>query len=76
MDLEALSSVNRERLRRFIDGRLLAGGDPRLLGSALTGKLSGLWRYRVGDLRLIAKIVDQRMVIIVVGIGHRREVYR
>lgn len=57
--------------------REIANSDnPRLKGIAMTGRYAGHWRYRVGDYRVIAKIVDQRLVILVVEIGHRREVYR
>lgn len=49
--------------------------DPRSRGHALAGKLRGLWRYRVEDWRVVARIEDQRIVIFVVTVGHRREVY-
>ncbi len=74
--LESLSKTNRDRIRRFIDERLLTANDPRLLGAALAGNLAGLWRYRVGDLRIVAKIIDERLVILVISIGHRSEIYR
>jgi mRNA interferase RelE/StbE len=74
--LERLSTANKERVRKYIDNRLLRSADPRVLGSALTGSLSGLWRYRVGDIRLVAKIEDDKLVIFVVQIGHRSQVYR
>ncbi len=50
--------------------------DPRDSGKALTGKYAGHWRYRIGDYRVITRIEDGRMVIVVIAIGHRREVYR
>lgn len=49
--------------------------NPRLRGKALVGNLVGFWRYRVGDYRLLCKIVDEKLLIIVVEIGHRKEVY-
>lgn len=49
--------------------------NPKQRGRALTGKLAGLWRWRFGDYRVIAKIEEQRVVIIVIAVGHRREVY-
>ena len=49
--------------------------DPRQRGKGLTANRSGQWRYRVGDYRIIAKIEDDRIVILVLGIGHRSEVY-
>jgi mRNA interferase RelE/StbE len=74
--LDRLSTANKLRISRFIDERVLKADDPRKLGTALTGGLGGLWRYRVGDLRIVAKIIDHRLVVLVVEIGHRREVYR
>jgi mRNA interferase RelE/StbE len=50
--------------------------DPRQRGHGLVGHYAGHWRYRVGDYRIIAKIEDGRLVIVVIEIGHRREVYR
>jgi mRNA interferase RelE/StbE len=50
--------------------------DPHSRGKALTGKLTGLWRYRVDDWRVIVRIEGQRLVILVLTVGNRREVYR
>ena len=50
--------------------------DPRTVGKALTGPLGTLWRYRVGDFRLICEIQDGAARILVLRIEHRREVYR
>jgi mRNA interferase RelE/StbE len=50
--------------------------NPRDRGKALAGEWAGYWRYRVGDYRVIARIEDGRMVIVVVAVGNRREVYR
>lgn len=74
--LSRLSKDNQERIRDFLDVKLLRLQDPRKLGSALSGGLSGLWRYRVGDVRVIAKLQDDRLVILIVEVGHRREIYR
>jgi len=49
--------------------------DPRVRGKALSGNLTGLWRYRVGDYRIVCQHRDQHMTVYVVKIGHRREVY-
>jgi mRNA interferase RelE/StbE len=56
--------------------RLATEADPRRLGHSLSGPLIGLWRYRVGDYRLICRIEDGRCLVLVLTIGHRREVYR
>lgn len=50
--------------------------DPRSRGKALVGNLAGLWRYRVGDYRIVCDIEDDVLVVLVVDIAHRREVYR
>ena len=65
-----------QRIRDYFRKRVLAAEDPRQLGKALTGDKGGLWRYRIGDYRAICKIEDQRLVVLVLEIGHRREVYR
>ncbi|ERF60859.1 type II toxin-antitoxin system RelE family toxin [Treponema socranskii] len=50
--------------------------NPRSRGKALTSNLSGLWRYRVGDYRILCRIRDDRLIITVIEIGHRATVYR
>ncbi len=49
--------------------------DPFMFGKSLTGNLKGLWRYRVGDYRIICAIEDKELVVLVVDIGHRSDVY-
>ena len=55
--------------------RVAQSENPRDHGHALSGEWAGSWRYRVGDYRVIARIEDGRMVILVIAVGHRREVY-
>ena len=50
--------------------------NPRSLGKALTADKAGAWRYRVGDCRIICEIHDNEVIILVLSVGHRREVYR
>lgn len=50
--------------------------DPRSTGKALTGNLSGLWRYRVGDYRIVCDIERGVLVILVVDVEHRSRVYK
>lgn len=50
--------------------------NPRLYGKALTANRSGQWRYRVGDYRLLAQIEDDKIIILILNIGHRREIYK
>ena len=49
--------------------------NPRLHGKCLTANQSGKWRYRVGDYRLLAEIQDNKIIILILNIGHRREIY-
>jgi mRNA interferase RelE/StbE len=56
--------------------RLAAADNPRNTGKALSGPLGGLWRYRVGDYRLICEIQDGVLCVLVLKIGNRREVYK
>lgn len=57
-------------------GKVADAENPRDRGKAMAGEWAGHWRYRVGDYRVIARIEDGRMVIVVIAVGHRREVYR
>lgn len=50
--------------------------NPRIHGKPLVANQKGKWRYRIGDYRLLAKIDDEKLVILALAIGHRREVYR
>jgi mRNA interferase RelE/StbE len=50
--------------------------DPRVRGKSLTGKLTGLWRYRTGDYRIVCQIQDDVLIVRVIKIGHRRDVYK
>ena len=64
------------RIFRFIDERLIPSRDPRSLGEALHGVLGDLWKYRVGDFRIFARIEDRALLILVVRIGDRRDIYK
>ena len=73
--LSKIGKPEAKRIVRFLRERLEPMDDPRQLGLALKGA-DNLWRYRVGDYRIIASIEDDQVRILVVRIGHRREVYR
>jgi mRNA interferase RelE/StbE len=75
-DLRKLGAEGELRVLRFLRERIAGGKDPRRFGHALTGDRKGLWRYRVGDYRIVGAIEDDRFVVLVVTVGHRREVYR
>ena len=74
-----LRELDRRTARRvvdYMDARVAGLDDPRGSGKALAGSMGGLWRYRVGDCRLICEIRDGVLRVLVVRIGHRRDVYR
>jgi mRNA interferase RelE/StbE len=75
--MERLDPMVRRRIRAFLSERVVLLDDPRQLGEALQGtRFTGLWRYRVGDFRILADIRDEVVTVIVVGVGHRGNVYR
>lgn len=74
--LDKLDPDTRQRIWRFLRGRLAGTSNPRQAGKALTGRYTGLWRYRLGDYRLVCQLQDARLVVLVVKIGHRRNVYQ
>ena len=69
-----LDSVTKRRLEKFFN-EIETLENPRSRGKALVGNLAGLWRYRVGDYRLICHINDDELVILCLEIAHRNKVY-
>ncbi|HEX5720457.1 MAG TPA: type II toxin-antitoxin system RelE/ParE family toxin [Thermoanaerobaculia bacterium] len=74
-DLRDLDPPVSREILRYLRERIATDHDPRRFGRALTGDKQGLWRYRVRDWRLICRIEEERLVVLVVGVGHRRDVY-
>ena len=65
------------RVIQFLRTRLQSVKDPRSIGKALKGyELGDFWKYRLGDIRIIATIEDDRLVILVLRVGNRKEIYR
>lgn len=63
-----------KRISIFI--KKVASENPRLRGKVLKGNKKDLWRYRVGDYRIICRIKDEVITIVVLAVGHRREIYK
>ena len=75
-DLKKLDKQVQVRILEFLRERLARLDNPRELGEALAGsKLGNYWKYRVGDWRIICDLQDQRIVVRVLRVGNRREVY-
>ncbi len=76
-DLKKLDRLVQQRLLGFLRQRVAVLDDPRAIGEALAGsRLGNYWKYRVGDWRIICDIQDRRIVVRVMRIGNRREIYR
>jgi len=71
-----LDRTAQRSIRRFLRDRLTPADDPRQWGKPLQGEKRGLWRYRVGDYRLICDIQDEKITVLVLEVGHRKDVYR
>ncbi len=74
--LRKLDPQVRRRILDWLDDRIEGGKNPRHFGEALKGGRAGLWRYRVGDYRIICDIRDEVLVVLALAVGHRREIYR
>ena len=75
-DLARLGKEPARRIRDYLASRVARLKDPRGLGEAMKGSSSGLWRYRVGDYRVICEILDAKLIVLVVKLGHRKDVYK
>lgn len=73
--LRKLDRSAQKRLLDWLSDRIDGCKNPRHFGEPLRGDLSGLWRYRVGDYRIICEIQDEKLVVLALAIGHRRDIY-
>ena len=74
-ELRKLDHPIQKEILKYLRTRIVESKNPRFFGQNLSGNKAGLWRYRVGDYRLICRIEDDILVVLVVGVGHRKEVY-
>jgi len=76
-DLARLDKPVAQRILRFLNDRVKSLDNPREIGQALQGpELGKYWKYRVGDYRLIARILDKEILILIIPIGHKKRIYR
>ena len=75
-ELRSLDRPTRQRILDYLDQRIAALEDPRSAGKPLKGELCEYWRYRVGHYRVICEIRDETIVVLVLRVGHRKEIYR
>ena len=73
--LKKLDKSVLKTIKAWIEKNLVDTENPRQHGKGLTANRSGQWRYRVGDYRILAEIQDKKLVILLIEVGHRRDVY-
>lgn len=74
-EFRKLDKYTQKIIRAWINKNLVDCEEPRQHGKGLTANRSGQWRYRIGDYRLICQIDDNRLIILALSVGHRRDVY-
>lgn len=62
-------------IKAWIDKNLIGCENPRIHGRGLTANRSGQWRYRVVDYRILAEIMDNKLVLVLIDVGHRSMIY-
>ena len=76
-ELRQLDAQHGKRILKFLRDRVARLDNPRSIGKALHGsRLGEFWKYRVGDYRLICKLEDDLLLVLVLRVGHRKEIYR
>lgn len=73
--LRKLGAEGRKRIFAYLDNNIAGAEDPRQFGKPLRGDMGELWRYRTSHYRIICKLVDSELEVLVVKAGHRRDVY-
>lgn len=73
--LKKLDNYTKVMLMNWITKNLIECENPRSQGKALKGNLKNQWRYRVGNYRILCDIEDDRLVILVINVGHRKDIY-
>lgn len=74
-EFKKLDKYTQKILKSWINKNLVDCSNPRIHGKGLTANRSGQWRYRIGDYRLICTIEDEKLVILALSVGHRRDIY-
>jgi mRNA interferase RelE/StbE len=75
-ELRRLDHQAQREILRFFRERIMTDEDPRRFGRPLRDELRGLWRYRVGSYRMACRIDDDKVVVVVLAVGHRSSIYR
>ena len=75
-EFRKLDRYTQKMIRAWINKNLVDCENPRQHGKGLTANRKGQWRYRIGDYRLICQIEDEKLVILALSVGHRRDIYQ
>ena len=75
-DLRKISGPAEAKIQSFLCEKLPASDDPRSFGKKLSGSLQMFWSYRVGEYRILAKIKDTTLIVSVIHVGHRKDIYK
>lgn len=75
-ELRKLDRQAQQEILRYFRERIASDDDPRRFGKSLSRELVGLWRYRVRNYRMICRIEDTKLIVLVLGVGHRKEIYK
>lgn len=70
-----LDASIQKQIKRWIDNHLINTNNPKAYGKPLVGDRKGYWRYRIGDYRLIVEIDNNELIIVMISIGHRKNIY-
>jgi mRNA interferase RelE/StbE len=74
-ELRKLGPQAQRDILDYLDKRMAGGGGPRRFGKGLKADLAGLWRYRTGDYRILCQIKDRELLVLLVAVGHRSNIY-
>ena len=74
-ELRKLDKNAQREILRYFRERISTDEDPRRFGKPLSRDLAGLWRYRVRNYRMVCTIEDDKLVVLVLRVGHRKDIY-
>ena len=74
-ELKKIDRTTQRRIRDYLKDRISVAKDVRQFGKALHGSKKELWRYRVGNYRILTKIEDKQLIVLVISVNHRSKVY-
>ncbi|MEO0013790.1 MAG: hypothetical protein RLZZ535_2179 [Cyanobacteriota bacterium] len=74
-EAQKLDKNARKKIVEYLENRVLVSQDPYQFGKPLKGDKSGIWRYRVGDYRILCQIENKALIVLVIAVGHRKNIY-